>query len=163
MQNNNLIIAILGAFVFLLVFWNVIIQFSLLKIRNRQKILFSGKKGGDLEQTIIESKKKIESLDGDIQDLYDITGKIHNLSLKGVHKTSVVRFNPFRDFGGDQSFSVALLDADNNGVVISSLYSRDGVRVYAKAIKNGLSQKYPLTEEEKEAIKRANIKKNVSA
>lgn len=159
MQNNYLEIIIFGVAFFLLVVWVLVLHFSFFGLRKRQKIMFSGKSGKDLEKIIIDSKKKIELLDGDVKDLYDITAKVHKLSLKSIHKASVVRFNPFRDLGGDQSFSVAFLDADNDGVVISSLYSRDGVRVYAKAIKGGESIKYPLAEEEKEAIKRANIKK----
>jgi hypothetical protein len=67
------------------------------------------------------------------------------------------RFNPFKEVGGDQSFSVALLNGKNNGLVISSLYTREGTRIYAKAITNGLSEKHPLTEEEEEIIKLANL------
>lgn len=159
MENINLITSVLGAVVFLLLAWVAVLQASFSKIKKKQKIMLSGKSGSDLERIIIGNKRKIESLDGDVKDLYGITAAIHKLSLKSIHKASVVRFNPFRDIGGDQSFSVALLDADNDGVVISSLYSRDGARVYAKAIKGGMSQKYPLAEEEKEAIKRASIGK----
>jgi len=53
-----------------------------------------------------------------------------------------------------------LLDGKNNGAVLSSLYSRDGVRIYAKSIQKGESSKYPLTEEEKQAIKMASIDKD---
>jgi len=56
--------------------------------------------------------------------------------------------------GGDQSFSIALLDKQNSGVVITSLYTRDGNRVYAKPIENGTSE-YTLSKEEKEALSRA--------
>jgi hypothetical protein len=150
-----IILAVLG----LLLAWNIILQVSLFRLKKNQKIMFSGKSGKDLEKIILEIRGKINSLDGDVKDLYDITGKIHHLALKGVHKVGVVRFNPFRDIGGDQSFSVALLDADDSGVVFSSLYSRDGVRVYAKSILNRESGKYPLTQEEQEAIKIASLGK----
>ncbi|MBI3458671.1 DUF4446 family protein [Candidatus Azambacteria bacterium] len=66
----------------------------------------------------------------------------------------MIRFNPFKEVGSDQSFSLAILDAHNNGIVISSLFSRDNNRVYGKAVKNGTS-KYELLEEEKEVIKKA--------
>ena len=71
-----------------------------------------------------------------------------------VQKVALIRFNPFREVGGDQSFSVALLDGNNSGVVITSLYSREENRVYGKPVKNGESE-YLLSEEEKEAIERA--------
>jgi hypothetical protein len=54
--------------------------------------------------------------------------------------------------GGDQSFAIALLDGDDNGLTLSSLYTREGTRIYSKSIVAGKSEKYPLTEEEKQAI-----------
>ena len=75
-----------------------------------------------------------------------------------IQKVGMVRFNPFSEIGGDQSFSIALLDANNNGVVITSLYARGGNRVYGKPIKTGLSD-YSLSEEENRAIEKA-INKN---
>lgn len=140
--------------------WTVLQQISIARIKKRQKKLFEGAKGGDLEEIILECKKGTTTIESDIKDLYEITSKIHELSLKSLHKIGMVRFNPFRDIGGDQSFSVALLDGDNNGIVISSLYSRDGVRVYAKSIQKGLCEKHQLTEEEKHAISIASSNKN---
>jgi len=75
-------------------------------------------------------------------------------SYFSVQKVGMVRFNPFSEIGGDQSFSAAFLDKNNNGVVITSLYSREGNRVYGKAIKKGGSE-HSLSEEEKEAIEKA--------
>lgn len=140
--------------------WNFVQQVTIFRIRKNQKILLKGSRGKDLEEVIINSKQKISSIDNEIKDLYEITEKIGALSHRGLHKVGMVRFNPFRDIGGDQSFSVALLDGDNNGVVISSLYSRDGVRVYSKQLKNGLSEKHQLTEEEKHAISIASAEKD---
>lgn len=71
-----------------------------------------------------------------------------------IQKVGVVRFNPFREGGPDQSFSAAFLDANNSGVVITSLYTREENRVYGKPIKDGVSE-YQLSEEEKEAIAKA--------
>ena len=63
----------------------------------------------------------------------------------------------FGDIGGDQSFALALLDGKNSGIVISSLHTREGTRIYSKPIIKGESEKYTLTEEEKQAIKTATI------
>ena len=71
-----------------------------------------------------------------------------------IQKVGIIRFNPFKEVGGNQSFSIALLDGNDSGIVITSLYSREGNRVYGKSIKNGQSE-YSLSEEEKEAITRA--------
>jgi len=79
---------------------------------------------------------------------------LENAMPQTIRRTGLVRFNPFSDAGGDQSFSLALLDDRKNGVVISSLYGREINRVYAKPIENG-SSTYQLSDEEKEAIARA--------
>jgi hypothetical protein len=65
-----------------------------------------------------------------------------------------VRFNPFEDTGGNQSFALALLDAEGNGWVLSSLHARSGTRVYAKAIREGRADG-ALSDEEAAAIKQA--------
>jgi hypothetical protein len=65
-----------------------------------------------------------------------------------------LRFNPFRDAGGDQSFALALADQDGKGVVMSSLYGRDGTRVYGKPLA-GWESPYPLTDEERSVIDQA--------
>ena len=80
--------------------------------------------------------------------------KISQTSKTSVQKVGMVRYNPFSNVGGDQSFSIALLDGDNNGIVITSLFSREGNRVYGKPVKSGASE-YSLSNEEKKAIEKA--------
>jgi len=67
-------------------------------------------------------------------------------------KINIVRFNPFDDIGGDQSFVLTLLNQDNDGVVITSLHNRDITRIYGKPIKNGEGDNITLSKEEKLAI-----------
>lgn len=76
-------------------------------------------------------------------------------ALGHIAKYSLIRFNPFEDSGGDQSFVVALLDSKNNGIVVSSLHSRSGTRVYAKEIQSGTAIHHKLSKEEKEAVEKA--------
>jgi hypothetical protein len=154
---NNLGISVLGAVIIgiLLIIWNVFLHLNISKIKQNQQKLFSGKGGVDLEKTILDHSQNMKELDRDIQDLYSISNQLHNLASRSVHKVGVVRFNPFKDLGGDQSFSVALLDGENSGVVLSSLHTREGNRTYAKPVEKGKAVKYPLTDEEQEAIKKA--------
>lgn len=154
---NNLGISVIGALVVivLLLVWNIFLQLGVSRVRKNQQQLFSGKSGTDLEKIILDHAKNMKELDRDIQDLYGISNQIHNLASRSVHKVGVVRFNPFKDLGGDQSFSIALLDGENSGLVISGLHTREGNRVYAKPVEKGKAVKHPLTEEEAEAIKRA--------
>ena len=82
--------------------------------------------------------------------------KNNKFSIQGI---GMIRFNPFKESGGDQSFSIALLDGNKDGVVITSLYGREGNRIFAKPIKKGKSE-YLLTEEEKEAIEQTKVRKS---
>jgi len=72
--------------------------------------------------------------------------------VSGNFKLQLVRFNPFNDVGGDQSFILCLLDKTNTGVIITSLHTRDSTRVYAKAIKNGSCESQSLSKEETKAL-----------
>ena len=150
---------IIAAFSLILAIIALIIAISSLRrsgdLTKKSEVLFSGKTGKDLETVILEHSQELKALDGEIQHLFEISNKIHGLSLRGLHKFSVIRFNPFKDIGGDQSFAIALLDGKNNGLVISSLHTREGTRVYAKPIAKGEGDGYSLTEEEKQVIKEA--------
>ncbi|OHA47001.1 MAG: hypothetical protein A2541_01125 [Candidatus Taylorbacteria bacterium RIFOXYD2_FULL_36_9] len=83
----------------------------------------------------------------------------HDARLKKtISGVETIRFNPFKGngSGGNQSFATAFLNEEKNGVIISSLYSRDHVSVFAKPIKNFVSEQGELTGEEKEALTKAN-------
>ena len=134
--------------------WNIFLQLRLERTRQRIKIFFRGRKTKDLEEVIAEQVKRMKSMEGDIKELFKWNEKLQKIADISIQRVGVVRFNPFKDVGGDQSFSIALLDKNNDGIVISSLYSREGTRVYAKPIKNGTSE-YHLSEEEEKAIERA--------
>jgi len=109
------------------------------------------KKEPESIEDILEQLQNMEKAHSElVQELADLKEK----NKKNLQKTGMVRFNPFGEIGGDQSFSIALLDADNNGFVITSHYYREANRVYAKPIEN-LTSKYELSEEEKRAIKEA--------
>ena len=152
-QNTALILIILaGATVFLWLL-SFYLFLKLIRLSRKSREFFSGKSGVDLEEIIIGHSKQIRELDGEIQELFEISNRINGLAMQSLHKVGVVRYNPFKDLGGDQSFAVALLDRKNSGLVISSLHTREGTRVYAKPVSGGESKKYPLTEEEKKAIK----------
>jgi hypothetical protein len=119
---------------------------------HRQNTLFKGKGAKDLEAVIVQQAEDLAAMDKDIHELFEISNRIHRLAFSGVHKVGVLRFNPFKEVGSNQSFSIALLDGKNSGAIISSIHTREGSRVYAKPILNGDSEAFPLTEEEKQAI-----------
>lgn len=149
----SLLIFILLGFSLIFLLWNIFLSVSLGKLKKKNEEFFSGGKTENLEELLLSQAKNLKVLDKDIQELYEICNKINSLAFRSYHKIGFLRFNPFGDVGGDQSFSVAILNGKNNGITLSSLHGREGTRFYAKSIVNGESEKHPLTEEEKEAIK----------
>ncbi len=146
-------IAIIAIFCFLaLIAWNIYLQ---IKLSRRENLSLSENESKEIKSILTEHSQEIKTLDKDIQELYNISNKINSVSQRGIHQVGMIRFNPFKDIGGDQSFSLALLNGKDNGLVISSLYTREGTRTYCKAIQNGESEKHPLTQEEEKAIKLA--------
>ena len=73
---------------------------------------------------------------------------------KSIQKVGIIRYNAYKDTGSDLSFTLALLDENNNGVVLNGIYSREMSNIYAKPIENGKST-YTLSDEEQKAIERA--------
>jgi len=122
----------------------------------RLKRFFLGKKAKDLEDTIIalendisQLKKAKESMEKDIAMM--------NVKLKkSIRGLNTTRFNPFPDQGSNQSFAIGMLNEEGDGLVISSLYSRERMSIFAKPVKNGKSE-YELTTEEKEALEKAKV------
>ena len=114
----------------------------------------SFKKAKKEPQNIEDLLKSFQDLEKKHQELTQELADFKEKSKKNLQKAGMIRFNPFGEVGGDQSFSVALLDKENNGFVITSHYARESSRVYAKPIKNGHSE-YKLSEEEQRAITEA--------
>ncbi len=111
------------------------------KIKDFKDIFLSqNEKNKTLEEKIKESISRIKQLEG--------------LSERVIQKVGLVRFNSLNNLGGNQSFVIALLDKQNNGFVISSIFIEEGNRVYSKQIKNGKSE-HNLSEEEKQALEKA--------
>jgi len=154
---NNQIEFILIAILILIILWNVFLNFKIWQIKKKLKTFFNGKKASDLEGVLFEEIKRLKKAEKNILDLFKVSKNLEKISQKTIQKIGVIRFNPFKETGGDQSFAIALLDADNNGLIISSLFTREGTRVYTKPIESGES-KYLLSKEEIEALKKAGLK-----
>jgi hypothetical protein len=125
------------------------------RLKKKLHIFFSGKDAKDLEEILLNQLEETRGLDQEIQELFEISNRLRELGMKSIHKTAVMRFNPFKEVGGNQSFCVALLDGKNSGVVITSLHTREGTRVYSKPVVLGRENNFPLTEEEKATIAEA--------
>ncbi len=141
----------------LVVIWNIFLHLKLWQIKKKLKVFFAGKKASDLEGVLSEEIKRLKKSEADVKELFKSSKVLEKMATQSIQKVGVVRFNPFKETGGDQSFAIALLDFQDNGLVISSLYSREGTRIYTKPIETGQS-KYPLSKEELGALKKAGVK-----
>jgi hypothetical protein len=129
----------------------------ILSTEKRLKRFFLGKKASNLEDTIITLEEDIAKLKKAKENAEKEIDIINGKLKKSVRGLETVRFNPFPDQGSNQSFAIGMLNEDNDGVVISSLYARDRMSIFAKPIKAGKSE-YELTAEEKKALQKAEIK-----
>ena len=100
-----------------------------------------------IQTTIAQHEKVQGATKQELQKLKD-SGTLH------LQHMVLKRFNPFGDTGGDQSFILAILDGNKDGVVITSLHSRENTRFYVKSLKGGVGTDHPLSEEEQKIISR---------
>lgn len=105
----------------------------------------------DLKKVLEKVLTKGETNTDEIKVLDKRIGLIEEDGKFHIQKIGLVRFNPFKELGGDHSFSMAILDAHDSGVIITSLHTRDRTRVYMKDIKKGKSM-FELSAEEKKAL-----------
>jgi hypothetical protein len=138
-----------------LVGWNSVLTVLFLRQSGKlQRVTKNGKRETLLEvlSEVLESERKLsKSLTGISKQVEDL---IFNSQFY-IQKIGLVRFNPFNDTGGDQSFILALVDDKDSGVVISGLHTRNGTRWYAKKVQGGKGVEHELSSDELKAIKSA--------
>lgn len=141
------VIILLAVALIILVAWMFTLERRITK-------LLAGKSGSSLEDAIGKNQTDISTLFTFRTDVEGALRELDERIRKKLHGAKTLRFNPFAGTGsgGNQSFATALLDEEGNGVVISSLYSREKMSVYAKPVKNRTSE-FDLTDEEKEVVK----------
>lgn len=136
-------VGIVSILVGLCLVWLLVLTFWTWKERLFLKQLFP-KQGKSFKERLEELFQEVTSLE-----------EFKKQSLEHIQKVALKRYNPYQDTGGDQSFSLALLDALGNGTVLTSLHSRGGTRVFAKPVKAGKEERFEFSDEEKEVVKLA--------
>ena len=140
----------------LLLLWNVALTGCVVFLVMTLKNLFPAR-GRGLKHLLDEVFGRQETIH---TALRKIEGAIEEHTKKTslfVSRYGLVRFNPFERLGGEQSYCLALLNEEKNGVVITFLYARDGVRVFLKEVIKGKGKEVDLSEEEKKAIVKADV------
>ena len=138
--------------------WLLVLTILLWRNSSHYNNLVKGAGDKNLKSILDEILIDLEKSKKDLEGLKVLCSKIQKDGLFHIQKVGLVRFNPFKDTGGDQSFVLSLIDGNDTGVVISGLYSRSGTRWYAKKVADGKGVDYDLSEEEKKALKEASGK-----
>lgn len=125
------------------IIWLFVLSFFVWQSSLFLKRLFPDKKG-DFKEKLEEALRATERLES-----------FRKKNLDNIQKVYLKRYNPYHDTGGDQSFSVSLLDGYGNGLIITSLHSRSGTRVFAKSVKGGKQENVEFSDEEKEVVEKA--------
>lgn len=154
MRTDTFLLIISGMIVILLVGYAIMmIKFSNLnkKYKSFMKKLGNGK---NIEEDLENYMYKVDRVEKQNAEICNQVKNINEDLTKCIQKVGIVRYNAFKDTGSDLSFALALLDENNDGVVLNGIYSREMSNIYAKPVEKGKSI-YTVSEEEEQAIQKA--------
>ncbi len=124
------------------------------KLKSQYADFLKGSDGKKIEHILKDYSRDVKMVDHKLDQLITFVAKLHKTTGLALTRTGFIRFNPFDDTGGDQSFCLALIDSAGSGFVISSIHARTGTRMYAKQIIKGISNNH-LSAEETQALQDA--------
>lgn len=142
-------------FLFIAFVWLGFLTYLFKRLQKNYAVLTDGVNKKTLDAVLSNMVKEVKGSKEDIDRLIARCDTIEKNELLHIQKIGLLRFNPFKDTGGDQSFILTLIDAHDTGVVITALYSRSGTRWYAKRVVKGKGVEHELSEEEKKVIRQA--------
>ncbi len=160
--NNNAVYCILGigAFIVLILLYNIILSVKLSKLNKKYKKFMTGATGENLEAQFLSRFADIDNLKTETKDMNKELGKVKENLLITYQKVGVVKYDAFKEMGGKLSFVLALLDKNNNGILMNSVHSsREGCYTYLKEIIKGESF-LELSEDERKALDMAKNSNN---
>ena len=161
MINEYSIFIIIGLTIITLLLFiiTIVLLSSVKKLEKKYRKMMRGVNNKNLEQALNDNLDNIEKALVKSQEAIDECKNISE-ELKGcVNKVAIMRYKAFEDVGSDLSFSIAILDSYNDGVIITGIYSRHDSTTYAKPIDKGISR-YDLSEEELHVLNEAINSKN---
>ena len=153
---NNLMYITAGLGALVIIMYGIIINLwmNLSYLKKRYRKMMTGVDGANLERMLIGHIDEVKQVVEENRRIDAENQRISALLQRAITRVGVVRFRAFDDMGSDLSYAVALLDAENNGVILSSIFGREDSRSYVKPIQAGQSS-YTLTEEEQQALHQA--------
>lgn len=148
-------VSLLYICIVIILLWISVLTIVVFRMTAHYNKLTMGITSSTLKEVLVELIGKYEKTG---KAILSINAAIEALTKDGalhLQRLGIVRFNPFSDTGGSQSFTIAILDGKDNGIIMTSLYARTGNRWYIKHIKQGVSEDVELSKEEQSAIKKA--------
>jgi len=142
-------------FIFAVTVWLAILTFFLVRTASHYSRLTRNITKKDLKSVLDEILRLIKKHDSQNLKLEEKINELEKEDRFHLQKVGFLRFNPFADTGGDQSFILSILDKDDSGVVLSSLHSRGSTRLYAKKVVHGKGEPFELSSEERRVVKNA--------
>jgi Protein of unknown function (DUF4446) len=154
LDNLWIVLAVLAVGVIGLVGWVVVLNQRVGRATASYRSLADEASGGSLGDLLVSHGARVDGVERQLAEIDARYQLLERRSRGSLQHIGLVRFNPFNDTGSDQSFAIALLDDDGNGVVVSSLHGRAGTRIFAKPILRGEAT-HTLSDEEREALNTA--------
>lgn len=148
-----IIMVLTGLFFIMLIVFFITLR-RLKKTAQRYKTFVEGAKGQNLEQIILDNTNSLRQVLFEMNIFRDRLEVVEEISEKSIQKVGLLRFDAFEDIGGEMSYAFALLNKNNDGIVMSSIFGRDEARTYCKYL-NGGKSKHTLSEEEQKVIRQA--------
>ncbi|SHI11055.1 Protein of unknown function [Clostridium collagenovorans DSM 3089] len=146
-------LALVGA-VILLLLLNLILIIKTSKLKKQYKAMVKGNSKKSIESSITQYYEKIDNFEEKFEGFYNDFNQLNSRIEKSIQKVAVTRFKAFEDIGSDLSYSIALLDSNDDGVILTGIFGRNESTTYAKPIDKGISR-YELSQEEKQVLEQA--------
>ncbi len=160
LQSEIFLLVLVAIVMILLIgFLVLLIKFSSLR-KKYKKFMEKLGNGKNLEEDLETYMYRVDKVERQNAEISNQMQDMEKNLVKSIKKVGIIRYNAFKDVGSDLSFALALLDDQNNGVVLNGIYAREMSNIYAKPIENGKSN-YVLSEEESQAIQKAINEKNI--
>ena len=135
--------------------WLILVTWALARALANYNRLTRGATDRTLSEILTNFLEQDKLTKAELERVLAEISKLKEQAKNFIQKIGLVRFNPFSDTGGSQSFTLAILDGRDNGLVMTSLYARTGNRWYVKEVRGGHGKGIELSKEEMAAIKRA--------
>jgi hypothetical protein len=147
-------LVVMAGLLLVLLVWSFLLSLRLRAYGQRFRYLLAGPSGANLEDILHDFARRAEGAEMTAARSAELLEMIGEGQRNCIQRVGVVRYDAFPDVGGGLSFSLAVTDEPGNGVVMTSLYGREGCRIYAKSLVRGESE-IPLSNEEQQAIRQA--------